>query len=304
MSTATSAAVAVDASPMITLVHLLGPREAGSIIELSRRTQTLEREWVRTARAAVADVTDAVLTNAAETGRIKTELVNFVDLFVEHAFDTTIAGYESTQRVNPVRAIHLARAPDEKIPRSLRATREAYDRFRKNRKATARARLMAERLKEAYIKKLQQAWRELADDFLNGSTYDQERVAFAIAKRANVTQSRAKTIVETETTRYFNNARREVYDASEDVTHYLYVAIRDHVTTKWCKSRQGLVYAKADPLLDKETPPIHWNCRSELIPLTPANPNHLRLIQDRGRSRRHNRPEPLPAGWTGRQRAS
>lgn len=283
---------------------LVGPREAAEVIHLSKRTQRLERRWVVAAKADIDKTTRRVLANARQTGRIKESLVDFEPLMMKHAFETMKLGFESTERRQPIRNTYLASPPPGTIPKSLRALRAWYFEYRKTGKAGARQKVLAARLKAAYLEKLSEVWRELSDDFLQGNTFDQEEVIAAIARRANVTKARAKTIVETETTKYFNAARRAVYDASPEVSHYLYVAIRDHVTTKWCKTRQGLVYAKGDPLLDKETPPVHWNCRSELLPLTPHNPAHLVLIQDRARSRRHNSPEPLPVGWTGRTKAS
>lgn len=260
----------------------------------------LERYWVKRSRLEVEAATRKILKNARETGRLALADVDFLPLMMEHSYRVMAEGLRSSERRLPaVRAHHLASPPKGKVPRSLRALREWWDAYRKRGKVPARQRAEAERLKTEFLRLIQKAWRDNSDDFLSGDTARNTQAEEAIKKRAGVAASRAKMIVETETTYYFNRSRREVYDASDDVSHYLFLAVRDHATTKWCKTRHGLVYAKGDPLLDKETPPCHWFCRSELVPLTPRNPAHLRLIQDQNKSRRRHSPEPLPKEWTG-----
>jgi uncharacterized protein with gpF-like domain len=104
-------------------------------------------------------------------------------------------------------------------------------------------------------------------------------------------------IVATETTRYYNDVRHEIYSQSEDINHFLFMSIRDFRTTEWCKTRNGLVYKKEDPLYLREKPPCHWNCRSEMVPLTDVNPRHEKMINDPSIARRNNKCKPLPPGW-------
>lgn len=292
-----------QAHAIANLISLIGAREANDVVQLSKRQAKLENEWVSTLGATFAAQTQELVFNATLTGRMKFSLIDFEPLVMKHAYETMKAGLESTMRRNPVRAERLAAPPKGRVPRSLKSLREWWDKYRKQGEVPPRQREIAERMKEAYIEKVEETWQQWSRDFLSGETASNTDAVDAIRKAADVAYSRAKMIVETETTYHFNKARRNVYDASPDVTHYLYVALRDHATTKWCKTRQGLVYVKGDPLLDKETPPIHWNCRSELLPLTRQNPRHLALIQDLSRARRHNSPEPLPSEWTGRKRA-
>lgn len=280
--------------------ELLGARETADVLRLSKQVGVLERRWVSRSQLEVAAACTRVLENAAETGRLAVGAVDFVPLLMEHSYAVMREGLLSTdRRMAPIRAHRLAAPPKGKVPKSLKDLREWWDAYRKRGKVPARQKVEAERLKAEFLRQIQKAWRDNSDDFLSGDTARNTQAEIAIRRRAGVAASRAKMIVETETTYYFNRARREVYDASDDVSHYLFLAIRDHATTKWCKTRHGLVYAKGDPLLDKETPPCHWFCRSELVPLTPRNPSHLRLIQDQSKARRHHSPEPLPKGWTG-----
>lgn len=284
---------------IVSLTQLLGAREAMDVVLLSKKVGTLERRWVRRAETEIKAAVNKVLDHARETSRLSFADVDFVPLMMEHAFAIMREGIESTDRRDPVRTERLAAPPKGKIPKSLKALREDWDRYRKDGKVPARQKKDAENLRKEFLDAIQKAWRENSEDFLSGDTARNTEAVEAIRRRAKVPSARAKMIVETETTYYFNHSRRKIYDESDDVTHYLFLAIRDHRTTPWCKTRHNLVYKKGDPLLDKETPPCHWYCRSELIPLTPHNANHLRIIQDQARARRHNKCAPLPEGWTG-----
>jgi SPP1 gp7 family putative phage head morphogenesis protein len=172
-----------------------------------------------------------------------------------------------------------------------------WDQWRKRKKVPPRQQKIADKVKKSYIKKIQQVVKKYQEKIRKGEVIEKKEISDYIRDNSKAESARAKTIVETETTRYWNTIRKNVYDESEDVTHYLFMAIRDMATTKWCKTRTGLVYAKGDPLLEKEKPPCHWNCRSEILPLTPQNPKHKKIIDDKSRWRRNHSPEPLPHGW-------
>lgn len=279
---------------------LIGARETQDLVLLAKRQEKLESKWRKRMESEIQRITKELLENAKETGRMKFSDVDFRSIVMEHSFDIMRNGIESTERRPAVRAERLAGPPKKQIPRSLRSLREQWDLWRKKGKMPPRQREIAEKLKKAYIKKVQSVWVKYGEEFRSGETASTAEAFRKIYEGAAVVYSRAKMIVETETTYYFNKARRDIFDESPDVTHYMFVALRDHATTKWCKTRQGLIYKKGDPLLDKETPPIHWNCRSEILPMTILNPSHLKLIEDKSRQRRNNRCEPLPKGWTGR----
>ncbi len=288
------------------LIALIGAREAAHVINLSQKQAILERRWVRKAREEFDEMVRDVLATIEKNRFIDANIVDFLPLLMAHSYEVMREGIESTgiRKKMHGRGERLAAPPPGSIPRSLKGLRKWWDDYRKLGRVPARQRALAKSLKAHFLQKVQATWAKHSEDFLVGDTASKTEIIEAMQRSADVGFGRAKMIVETETTYYFNKSRRQIYDQSDDVTHYLFVAIRDHRTTKWCKTRQGIVYAKTDPLLDSETPPIHWNCRSELLPLTKQNPTHLRLIQDRERQRRNNRPEPLPIGWTRREKVS
>jgi SPP1 gp7 family putative phage head morphogenesis protein len=68
----------------------------------------------------------------------------------------------------------------------------------------------------------------------------------------------------TKHTEVMNNARREYFDSTDVVTGYQYSAILDDRTSEICSGLHGKFFTEADA----PTPPMHFNCRSTLIPIT------------------------------------
>jgi len=225
---------------------------------------------------------------------------DFDFLFVEHYFQVQIEALKLAEKETELESKKLAAQP-----RTLAAIMKLYDKWRKGLYKPKGPLARASEMKTKYINAVQKAWHKYSESFRHGGEQTQVEIKQAIVEAANTTTARAQTIVRTETTRYFNQARRAYYDKGNEVTHYLFLAVRDKATTPWCtplkvngkRGRSGLVYAKNDPLLDKETPPIHWNCRSELLPLNRFNPVHRKLIADSSIQRRNNVCTPLPPGW-------
>lgn len=80
---------------------------------------------------------------------------------------------------------------------------------------------------------------------------------------------RLNTIVRTNTTRIFNEARMSAYNDPElnnFVKAYQYSAVMDDRTTDYCEYHNGQVLKAGDPLLDA-IPPAHYNCRSIWVPV-------------------------------------
>lgn len=259
--------------------------------------QRIENKWDLRVRREIRDAArraaDQVTAGSDPT------VPDFERLLIEHYFESTIAGFRVAESDSEERA-RLAKAP-----KSLRDIMRLYDQWRRGLWKPKRVARYAERLKEMYLDKVYSSWRKYSADFRDGGEETQVDIQRRIQRAAETTTARAQTIVRTETTRHYNQARRSYYDESKDVTHYLFMAVRDKATTPWCtpktvngkRGRHGLVYAKGDPLLDKETPPCHWNCRSELLPLLPFNPSHRKLINSPSLARRNHTCTPLPKEW-------
>lgn len=262
--------------------------------------QSIENKWDLLLKRTIRSHADADSDRVTIGG----ELVppNFEKIFIEHYFQTQIESLALAEKESELdQKIKLARAP-----RSIAEVMALYDKWRKGLFKPKAPLKYAADMKKRYIDAVQKTWKKYSEDFRNGGVQTQEEIKKKVREAAETTVPRAQTIVRTETTRYYNKARREYYDQGDEVTHYLFLAVRDKATTPWCsplkqngkRGRSGLVYAKDDPLLDKETPPVHWNCRSELLPLNRFNPTHRRLIADESIARRNNACAPLPPGWS------
>lgn len=294
--------MAINLETIRQLSKVLEPEEVRSLVRFASQQDHLEATWQLKLNSFFNKVDREVARYLFETGRLPDD-IRFDDFFTDHAFHVmkqaiVIANGGREEKAAPPRL--SAKPPKGRIPTSLRELMVLWDRWRTKGEIPPRTKKIADRVKKAYLQKVQSIWLTYSSDFREGAEYSLKSVTDAVRKASKSQRSRSKMIVETETTYYYNKTRRDIYDKSDDVTHYLFVAIRDFRTTKWCKTRQGLVYAKTDPLLQDETPPCHWNCRSELLPLTPDNPRHKKLIENRSLWRRNNSPEPLPQGWTGR----
>ncbi len=68
----------------------------------------------------------------------------------------------------------------------------------------------------------------------------------------------------TKTTEVYNRGRMEFFEASGIVEAYQFSAILDDVTSEICGDLHGKIF-KAD---DAPCPPLHFNCRSVMIPVT------------------------------------
>lgn len=294
------------------LAKLTGILDEQSIVRLKNsavKAQRIENKWDAKVRRAMEQHAREI-ARAVQDGRPMPEL-DLLPVFVEHYFESAKAGYVSAETREYTKKLpygaqtkpgaRLAKkkrkgkvSRRQQIPRKLSDLMDLWSEWRKKKYIPKRQQVLADKIQRAYQRKVKSVWEKYSEDFREGRSFTQGSVVRDIMRVGKAEESTAKRVVREETTRYYNEARRRVYDQSGDVTHYLYMSIRDHATTKWCKTRHGIVYTKGTRFLEEETPPNHWNCRSEILPLTPKNPTHLRLINDLNRKRSRRRPEPLP----------
>lgn len=285
---------------------MVGAEHARLILQLANEQDEIENSWLMEARRLHYRILESITKSLKKTGRAQVPEVLINEFLFDHYFAVASEAAHTAQRemdlIVDKSNLHLGKW---RVPRSLKELRILYDHYRKTGKVPKPFRDMGEDIKKQYLKKTQSVWRKHAEDFRTGDEATQENVLRKVEGAADTVESRAKTIVRTETTNYYNNTRREIFDQTDAVSHYLFLAIRDQATTQWCsdkvvggkRGRHGLVYKKSDPLTAKETPACHWNCRSEMVPLTPFNPRHAKLIEDESLQRRNHRCTPLPKGW-------
>lgn len=279
-------------------LRLLSREERAGLAKQAETTGKLERNWKRKFDAQIDQYDSWVFREMDDgDGRFDVDAIDFREIVARHSFEVASAG-ERDARETLERNSSLAKAPPPiVIPRSFRDLRSIYDRWKRKGKLPPHQQAIADRLKKFYLKRCRTIWERYSEEFREGEEFSQAKVKEILRTQGDMAKARAETIANTETTNYYNAARRNVYDRSPDVTNYLFVAIRDRATTPWCRSRQGLVFTKGTKLCDHNTPACHWNCRSEMLPLSPANPRHLRLIENMSLRAENNKLVPLPPGW-------
>lgn len=296
----------INKQNVIMVARLLGARHTRCLIHLAQKQDKLENEWTGRVNKMHERITKEIVRSLEKTGKAHVDQRLIDELLLSHYMDVIVQAERSTrQEIDALdREKKLARRQPP-IPRSLKDIRRIYDDYKRRgllpRALTERAKV----IRDQYLKKTQSVWKKYSEDFRQGTEATQEDVVRRVRRAADTAKSRAKTIVRTETTNYYNTTRREIYDQTDAVWGYLFLAIRDQATTKWCsdkvtdgkRGRHGLVYKKGDAVTEKETPACHWNCRSEMVPLVWFNPRHRRIIEDYRRRRTNHVCHSLPVGW-------
>lgn len=189
----------------------------------------------------------------------------------------------------------LARLPRGRLP-DVQSLRELYRNTAAWQGMERRNRLYTNRLKAAYARKLRQYFARLVPRVTSGELTPAEAQA-QLQRTVRSTAPRVKTIFRTETTKYFAEAQRAYFDDEPGIIGYLFDSVGDTARTEICRSRHGMVIPMGSKsLLDKNTPPLHWNCRSHLIPMADT-PSNRKLLADASRMPGNRRLAPLPPGW-------
>lgn len=93
----------------------------------------------------------------------------------------------------------------------------------------------------------------------------------AIEEARKISERWLNTVVRTKTTEIYNSARRSYWEtdplASQLVVAYQYSAIIDTRTTQICSDLDGEVFP-INEVTGRVTPPLHFGCRSILVPVT------------------------------------
>jgi len=86
-----------------------------------------------------------------------------------------------------------------------------------------------------------------------------------VMKTTRLTENQAKTLVSTNMTRAEQAVKERLYDDNAGIINgFVFTAILDSRTSTLCSSYDGLFQTR-DNL--KVRPPLHWNCRSTLVPV-------------------------------------
>lgn len=164
-----------------------------------------------------------------------------------------------------------------------------------------RSRRVAESIQKSYQQKLKKAFDKIVPALNDGeiSPRDAKKYMFEAFKTS---KSRVETIFRTETTNYFGRTQVAIFEGDDDIIGFLFDAVRDSSATDICRKRHGLIYRPGTQLLKDNTPALHYNCRSQLIPLA-NTPENRSMLKDQSRSPSNRAVPPLPPGWTNSDRS-
>lgn len=303
---------------VVALLKRLTPADYWRLKRSATKATSIENRYRRRMQDYLEHLANQAVNDLIAYGEIRSQ-IDFVPLLVEHAFETTAEGMEIAESDKEYpkstdEEKRMGALPKGKPPRNLKDLMTLWDAWRNGRYTPKRQKALGDKLKKSYLDKVQDLWIKHSEEFRKGQVYDFDIAKEAVKKATGATSARANMIVQTETTRYYNQARKIIYDQSKSVTHYLFMAIRDSATTPWCspkrlkfksgpmqhlparRGRHGLVYEKNDP--EAKMGSWHYGCRSELLPLSYLNPVHRKLIEDKTIQRRLVDVTPLLPGWS------
>jgi SPP1 gp7 family putative phage head morphogenesis protein len=107
----------------------------------------------------------------------------------------------------------------------------------------------------------------------------EEEVIKKVLSTTKLTENQAKTLVTTHFTQADSIVRQKVLEANKEVySGYVFTAILDSRTSELC-SRYDNLFQSADNL--KVRPPLHWRCRSVLVPVLRSKKEMLATTSDR-----------------------
>ena len=90
-------------------------------------------------------------------------------------------------------------------------------------------------------------------------------IANQVASTVKISENQATALVRTAITKVTNTAQLEVLNANAGIMKgYQFTAILDSRTSEICRYHDGRIYALDDT---RNIPPLHWRCRSTIIPL-------------------------------------
>lgn len=188
----------------------------------------------------------------------------------------------------------LAKPPPDGIPKKIDTLHDIFN-TKSWQKIMKRSDKLTERLRNSYIKKLRKSFDEIIPELEKGNVTPNQVKDFML-ESWKTSKARVETIFRTETTTYYAKTQVSSYENDSDIIGFLFDSVRDKSRTAWCKSRHGLIYRPGTKLLKQNTPALHWNCRSHLIPLANVEYNR-KLLKDTRRDPNHKVVVPLPRGW-------
>ena len=243
------------------------------------------------------DAVDQIVTSYNQTGRYVAPDLSGLDdkmlLFYRKLIRTAIVTSEQIKKMQDKKA-RLNTKPWG-IPTQIRKVKDVFEDTTYWRRIVARSYAYSNKLKKAYLQKLKTRFDQISPMIESGKL-EPRIVKQEMRKAFEATKSRVETTFRTETTNYYGRTQIAYFKDDEDVIGFMFDSVRDTSRTEICRSRHGLIYRPDTKLLSENTPALHYNCRSQLIPLANTAENR-RMLADPSRNPNTKKVVPLPRGW-------
>jgi len=269
-----------------------------------RQVEMVERRQARVIRSAVNQMEEArkkaveqIWTTYEKTGAFVqpglNDMFSASDDFYRDVLETAYSCTQSTKNMQKGKK-NLAKVPWG-LPKNLKNLEQLFRDKRYWPKVMKRSKILTESLRKQYLQKLRKKFAQVVPKILDGEINPGEAKK-QMMETWNSSKPRVETIFRTETTNYFSKTQVAFFDSDDDIIGFMFDAVKDTGTTGICKARHGLVYRPGTKALQDNTPALHYNCRSHLIPL--ANiPENRKLLSDPSRDPKNRSVPPLPPGW-------
>jgi len=126
-----------------------------------------------------------------------------------------------------------------------------------------------------YATEVTKRMRNILSRGIRDGLAESELVKLLREEAGDISEHWLSTVIRTKTTEVYNQARKIYWEtdeiAKEIVKAYEFSAILDERTSEVCERLDGKIFEISE-YTDKVTPPLHFNCRSLLVPVTKFEP--------------------------------
>ena len=230
---------------------------------------------------------DDVYAHYARTGKYKDPDLSAMDAIFKTFYKKILsAAVSSCERELP-KVKRLAAPIDPKLPNGVIAIAKILSpKSRFFKQVMKRAAQLRDSALTNYLQKLRKQFQKVLP-LLESTDLSPKQAKQEIAKAWGGSAQidgknfspRVETIFRTESTKYFADAQVAYFEDSPDIIGFLFDSVRDTSRTPICKCRHGMILLPGSKELSKNTPPLHYNCRSHLVPLANDHENR-KMVQD------------------------
>lgn len=269
--------------------------------KFARKNKVIART-VNAMEAFMYQIIDTIIDDGMLTGHFRQPSINgayeVTDRFYRSVIEEAFYACQEEKEAQ-IGKKRLAKGPVG-IPRKIKKLNDIFGNSIYWQRIMRRSKKLTERLLKAYLRKLRIKFDDVMPLIREGKISPADAKKY-MKEEWKAKKPRVETIFRTETTNYFGKTQVEFFKDSEDIIGFLFDSIRDTSRTDICRSRHGMIYRRdhsGKESIAYNTPALHYNCRSHLIPLVNSEENR-RMIEDVSRDPAKNKSKikPLDPKW-------